>query len=173
VDGDLLPSIALRRDQPLRLDAAPGASPGVVALPLRGRRRALGVLVIEGLALDTDAALLPELEDLSRQLSASIENLLLLEDVLRSRRELAQTFDSLEDLVAVCDGRMRVVHVNRTLSDRFAHPRDRLFDRPLRELLGGERAPGSAQSGSAPAARTTRPPMPGSWTTKCWADASQ
>jgi PAS domain S-box-containing protein len=136
-DSDLLPAIALRREQALRLDAG-GGSPGVIALPLRGRRRALGVLVLEGLAPEADGGLLPELEDLGRQLSASIENLLLLEDVLRSRRELAQTFDSLEDLVAVCDPRLRVVHVNRTLCDRFAHPRDRLFDRPLRELVGEE-----------------------------------
>jgi signal transduction histidine kinase len=31
-----------------------------------------------------------------------------------------------------------VVHVNRTLSDRFAHPRDRLYDRPLRDIVGEE-----------------------------------
>jgi C4-dicarboxylate-specific signal transduction histidine kinase len=138
VDSDLLPAIALRRDHALRLDAGPNQSPGVIALPLRGRRRALGVLVLEGLSLEAETSALTELDDLGRQLSAAIENLLLLEDVLRSRRELAQTFDSLEDLVAVCDGRLRVVHVNRTLSDRFAHPRDRLFDRPLTGLVGEE-----------------------------------
>jgi PAS domain S-box-containing protein len=137
-DGDLLPAVALRRELALRLDGVPGVSPGVIALPLRGRRRALGVLVFEGLVPELDPALLPELDDLGRQLSASIENLLLLEDVLRSRRELAQTFDSLEDLVAICDGQLRVVHVNRTLADRFSHPRERIFDRPISELVGDE-----------------------------------
>jgi len=137
-DSELLPAVALRRERALRLDAVPGVSPSVIALPLRGRRRALGVLVLEGLNAEIEPVLLPELEDLARQLSASIENLLLLEDVLRSRRELAQTFDSLEDLVAVCDGSLRVVHVNRTLSDRLGHARERIFDRPLTEIVGEE-----------------------------------
>jgi two-component system, NtrC family, sensor kinase len=137
-DSDLLPAIALRREQALRLDAAPGVAPSVIALPLRGRRRALGVLVFEGLSAETDPTLLPDLDDLGRQLSAAIENLQLLEDVLRSRREVAQTFDSLEDLVAVCDSRLRIVHVNRTLADRLGHARDRIFDRPLAEVVGAE-----------------------------------
>jgi GAF domain-containing protein len=139
-DSELLPAIALRRHRPIRLNPAAGASKTVVALPLRGRRRALGVLVFEGLVPEVDPGLVVELEDLGRQLSASIENLLLLEDVLRARRELTQTFDSLEDLIAICDARLRVVHVNRTLSDRVAHPRERIFDRPLQEVVGEEAA---------------------------------
>ena len=137
-DSELLPAIALTRHRPVRLDPAAGGSKTVIALPLRGRRRALGVLVFEGLGPEVEPRLVVELEDLGRQLSASIENLLLLEDVLRARRELAQTFDSLEDLIAICDARLRVVHVNRTLSDRVAHPRDRIFDRPLQEVVGEE-----------------------------------
>jgi PAS domain S-box-containing protein len=152
-DSDLLPAIALRREQPLRLDAAPGVSPGVIALPLRGRRRALGVLVFEGLAPEIDPPLLVELDDLARQLSASIDNLLLLEDVLRARRELARTFDSLEDLVAVCDAQLRVVHVNRTLADRLGHSHDPVFDRPLADLVGQEAQAwlASVRVGAAPA----------------------
>ena len=42
--------------------------------------------------------------DLGRQLSAGIENVQLLEEMLRQRRLLEDTFNSLIDLVVVTDG---------------------------------------------------------------------
>ena len=49
--------------------------------------------------------LLDRADELGRQVSAAVENVLLLDDVLRSRRELENTFNSLADLVAVSDQR--------------------------------------------------------------------
>ena len=141
-DSDVLPAIALRRETTVRQETVDrGTTPGrcggaVLAVPLRGRRRALGVLVLEGLALEAGSPVVAEAEELGRQLSVAIENLLLLEDVLRSRRELAHTFDSLEDLVAICDPHLRVVYCNRTLGDRLAIPRDRIIDHALSGLVG-------------------------------------
>jgi C4-dicarboxylate-specific signal transduction histidine kinase len=142
-DAPRLPALALRDVRARCAAAGAGlAGRGVVSIPLRGRRRALGVLMLEDLdaTQGADVEFLAEADELGRQLSAAIENLLLLDDVLRSRTELAHTFDSLEDLVAICDARLRVVHVNRTLGVRLAAPRDHLVDRPLADLLGHEAA---------------------------------
>ncbi len=60
--------------------------------------------------------------ELGRQLSAGIENVQLLEDMLRQRRLLEDTFNSLVDLVVVTDNELHVVQMN----DAFASvPADR------------------------------------------------
>jgi signal transduction histidine kinase len=135
-----MPAAALRADRPVVV--AGDAGQDVVAVPLRGRRRALGVLVLEGVATSrtNDPDFMSSLTELGSQLSAAIENLLLLEDVLSSRRELARTFDSLEDLVAVCDPQMRLVHANRPLAARLPGPRSAVADHPLADLLGHDAA---------------------------------
>ncbi len=143
VDAPHLPSAALRGDRAKNAGVeAAGTNGHRVSIPLRGRRRALGVLMLEDVepAQAADPEFLAEADDLGRRLSTAIENLLLLEDVLRSRRELACTFDSLEDLVAVCDARLRIVHVNRALGIRLAAPLEHVVDRPLADLLGHEAA---------------------------------
>ena len=78
--------------------------------PLRGWRRALGTIVIEGVGSTglSDQQRLDLTGDLGRQLSAGIENVQLLEDMLRQRRLLEDTFNSLIDLVVVTDGAQRV-----------------------------------------------------------------
>jgi PAS domain S-box-containing protein len=139
--GDLLEpaAIALRRD---RAELAPrqGAVDELVlvTVPLKGRRRALGTLVLEGVRLDPGGALdlLARTDEMGRQLSSAIENVLLLEDVLRSRRELENTFNSLADLVVVCNREGRVVHVNRSFGERIGQTRQSLIDRPLSEIVG-------------------------------------
>jgi signal transduction histidine kinase len=127
-----------------------GAAPSLVArngerqlvIPLRGRRRALGVLLLEGLA-DVpvpEAHLVEAATVLGRQISTAIENAILFEDILQSRGELENTFNSLADLVVVCDRHGRVTNANRAFRDRVAarvaHPRDQ----PVAELVGAELA---------------------------------
>ncbi len=75
----------------------------MVTVPLRGCRRALGTIVFEGVRVETggEIDLLDRADELGRQLSSAIENMQLLEDVMRSRRELENTFDSISHLVAV------------------------------------------------------------------------
>ena len=60
----------------------------------------------------------------------------LLDDVMRSRRELENTFDSITDLVAVSDRRGRIVHANRAFASRVGASRDQLLDRPLADYIG-------------------------------------
>ncbi len=114
----------------------------VLVTPLRGWRRALGTLVVEGAVPDklSDQQRLDLAGDLGRQLSAGIENVQLLEDMLRQRRLLEDTFNSLLDLVVVTDREHRVVQMNDAFATRLGRPRPELLDRPLAELVGADLA---------------------------------
>src|SRR5262249_27275552 len=83
-------ALGLRFDRPHVLDASDGP---VIAAPLRGWRRALGAVVIEGRshAAEDEAAALALVQELSRQLSIAIENLQLLDEILNQRRLLEDT----------------------------------------------------------------------------------
>ncbi len=125
--------VALRQEEPsvaaaLHTDEREGAT---LLVPLRGRRRALGVLVI-GLRVPSDAA---AALDVARQLgegvATAIDNVQLLDDVLRSRRELENVLDALVDLVAVTSADGRIVHVNRRFADRLGVLPPALMDAPL------------------------------------------
>ena len=131
---------SLRRDRPelvtdSRADAL-GTNVGLV-VPLRGRRRALGVLAVHGIRLEPggEGALLDRAHEIGRQLSAILENVQLLDDVLRSRAELDNVFNSLVDLVAVTDRAGRIVDANHAFAARVGTTRDALTDQSLSELL--------------------------------------
>jgi PAS domain S-box-containing protein len=119
-----------------------GAHTVLVTIPLKGRRRALGTLVMEevrlqpGLQMD----LLERADEMGRQLAAAIENVLLLAAVLRSRRELENTFNSLADLVAVCDEDGRLVYMNSAFLDRVGSSRQDVIDRPVIGVVGAATA---------------------------------
>jgi PAS domain S-box-containing protein len=114
----------------------------MVTVPLRGTRRALGTIVFEGVRVETggELDLLDRADELGRQLSSAIENMQLLDDVLRSRRELENTFDSITHLVAVSDRRGHIVAVNQAFATRTGVNRDDLLNRPLSDFIGGELA---------------------------------
>jgi PAS domain S-box-containing protein len=124
----------------LRLDRPKARGPYLVA-PLRGWRRALGTLVIERAdrphALG-DAEFMEFARELARQLSVGIENVQLLDDILRQRRLLEDTFNSLVDLVAVMDRELRVVQTNDAFAARVGLKRSEIMRRPLAELVGPE-----------------------------------
>ena len=112
-----------RRDRPARRATTATAT---VTVPLRGCRRALGTIVFEGVRVETggELDLLDRADELGRQLSSAIENMQLLDDVMRSRRELENTFDSISHLVVVSDRarphRPRQPGVRRHASDARA-----------------------------------------------------
>src|SRR5438477_49748 len=83
-----------------------------VTVPLRGTRRALGTVVFDGVRVEPggEMDLLDRADELGRQLSNAVENLSLLDDVMRSQRELEDTFDSIAHLVVVFDRLGRIVH---------------------------------------------------------------
>ena len=120
----------------LRLER-PAIRRGFVVAPLRGWRRALGTLAIA--TDDTNAeASLDFTYELARQMSVAIENVQLLEDVMRQRRLLEDTFNSLVDLVAVMDNNMRVVQTNAAFAARAGLSRADVVGRSLEDLVGAE-----------------------------------
>ena len=129
-----------RRD---RLAADGDAATAMVTVPLRGCRRALGTIVFEGVRVETggELDLLDRADELGRQLSSAIENMQLLDDVMRSRRELENTFDSIAHLVAVSDhARPHRPRQPGVCQSRVGRTREELLDRPLAEYIGPELA---------------------------------
>src|SRR5437899_914338 len=109
-----------------------------LTIPLRGTRRALGTIVCDGVRLETrgELSLLERADELGRQLSSAVENMQLLDDVIRSRRELENTFDSIADLVAVSDRRGRIAHANLSFANRVGSSPRELLDCPLSDYVG-------------------------------------
>jgi PAS domain S-box-containing protein len=62
----------------------------------------------------------------------------LLDDLLRSRRELESTFDSLADLVVVSDSQLRVTHANQAFAARLGRGAADLIEHPLAEFFGAD-----------------------------------
>jgi signal transduction histidine kinase len=135
-------AVALRLDRPEFRTPRASTEGSLLLVPLRGRRRALGALVVEGVAAPPGerTPLLEAARDLGRQLSNVIENVQLLNEVLRSRRELEDTFNSLADLVAVCDRQHRIVSVNQAFARRVSRDLERLRELPLADFVGAELA---------------------------------
>jgi PAS domain S-box-containing protein len=134
------PAVGLRRDRagvvPSNASAADAAA--TLMIPLKGRRRALGAIVMDEVRYEPGAQMemLERADEIGRQLSGAIENVLLLDTVLRSRRELENTFNSLADLVAVSDREGRLVFMNAAFLERSGRPRQELIDAPLVDSVG-------------------------------------
>jgi len=137
-------ALAVRRDRAeisaTRPDQDHAESTALVTVPLKGRRRALGTLILEGVRTGpgADLDLLARADEVGDRLSAAIENVQLIEAVLRSRRELEDTFNSIVDPVAVTDRDGRVVHANLALAERIGKAREEILARPIAEFLGRE-----------------------------------
>ncbi len=144
--------LRLERPQIIPPDAD-NPSPILIS-PLRGWRRALGTLVVEGgPARDRDLQQGLDLAtELGRQLSVGIENVQLLEDMLRQRRLLEDTFNSLIDPVIVTDRALRVVQMNDAFAIRLRRTRAELVERRLDELVGPDLAEWAARSEPEPTA---------------------
>jgi len=113
----------------------------VAIAPLRGWRRALGTIVVEGESRLLDDELLGDLvNEFSRELSIGIENVQLLEDVMRQRRLLEDTFNSLVDYVIVTDNAFQLVQMNDAFVARVGESRDELLARSLKDLVGEDMA---------------------------------
>jgi PAS domain S-box-containing protein len=137
-DADLPAVAGLRTDRAEIVESSPQSA--VVTIPLRGRRRALGTLVLEGVRIEpgTRLDLLDRADEVGRQLSFAIENVQLLEEVLRSHREIENTFNSIADLVAVFDRDLRITNVNQAFAERIGVLREQILERPLTQYVSPE-----------------------------------
>lgn len=137
-DSQAAPSRGMRLDRPQFEEAAEAP---VLLAPLRGWRRALGTIVIEGAAAELDDDDFSQAAyELARQLSVAVENVQLLDEVLQQRRLLEDTFNSLIDLVVVTDKGLRVVQMNEAFAARVGAARPALLQHPLAEMIGSEMA---------------------------------
>ncbi|MES1254149.1 MAG: ATP-binding protein, partial [Acidobacteriota bacterium] len=129
-----------------------------VTVPLRGCRRALGTVVFEGVRIEAgdELALLDRADEIGRQLSSAVENLQLLDDLMRSRRQLQETFDSIAHLVVVYDAEGHIVHANNAFASRVGKTRDQLVERPVAEFVGPELAAWLAALAAEPDGGGTR-----------------
>ena len=145
-ESDTIPARGLRLDGPRFLTPTP-ADGRILVAPLRGWRRALGTVVLEGKPRDLDdQQFVDAIYDFGRQFSFALENVQLLEEVIQQRRLLEDTFNSLIDLVVVTDTSTRVVQANDAFAVRVGSSRREVIDRPLSELV----SPDIAQWVSAP-----------------------
>jgi PAS domain S-box-containing protein len=138
-DDPLSPAAAsMRRTRAEIVPPSGDTATSTVTIPLRGTRRALGTIVLDGVRVEPgrELVLLDRADQLGRQLSSAVENMQLLDEVIRSRRELENTFDSIADLVAVSDRRGRIVHANLAFANRVGASRRQLVDRPLADYIG-------------------------------------
>jgi len=92
----------------------------IVTLPVLGKKSVIGTLslgVRHRLTYTPD-----EMEFLTtsaHQLGLAVENLRLVEQILRSHRQWANTFDSIQDLVLVHDAEFHIVKANHALLQRL------------------------------------------------------
>jgi PAS domain S-box-containing protein len=155
-DSDTIPARGLRLETAQFLTPTPTDGRILVA-PLRGWRRALGTVVVEGEPRDLDDdQFVDAIYDFGRQFSFALENVQLLEEVIQQRRLLEDTFNSLIDLVVVTDNSTRVVQMNDAFAARVGSSRRAVIDQPLSELVSPEIAQWVAASEPAtPAERTS------------------
>src|SRR5438552_8977295 len=141
-DDPLAPAAVAMRRTRAELFASGEEATSTVTVPLRGYRRALGTIVFEGARVEPGGELeiLDRADELGRQLSNAIETTQLLDDVIRSRRELENAFDSIWHLVAVVDRFGKIVQVNEAFANRLGRSRDALLGQTLSECVGPELA---------------------------------
>jgi len=141
-DDPLSPAAIAMRGWRSEILASPDEATSTVTVPLRGYRRALGAIVFERARVETGGELdvLDRADELGRQLSNAIETTRLIDDVIRSRRELENAFDSIWHLVVVADRFGKIVQVNDAFANRLGRSRDALLGQPLADCVGVELA---------------------------------
>src|SRR6267378_6238570 len=92
----------------------------VVVLPVQGKKSVIGTLSLgcsSGRIHSVEE--LEFLETVTHQLGIAVENLRLLEQVLRSQRQWVNTFDSIQDLILAHDGDFKILKTNQALLQRL------------------------------------------------------
>jgi two-component system NtrC family sensor kinase len=113
----------------------------VVVLPVQGKKSLIGTLSL-GCASSRGHSTeeLEFLETVSNQLGIAVENLRLLEQVLRSQRQWMNTFDSIQDLILAHDGDFRILKTNQALLQRLEQAPADVVGNPC-EMVLPQRSP--------------------------------
>jgi PAS domain S-box-containing protein len=108
----------------------------VVLLPLQGKKSVVGMLSIgcSGSRRHTGGEL-EFFETVAQSLGIAVENLRLLEQVLRSQRQWTNTFDSVQDLILAHDADFRILKTNQALLERLQKSPADVFGSSCKEIL--------------------------------------
>src|SRR6202171_5686486 len=111
---------ASERSEPEREQLGKHGIHHVLLLPVRGKKTVIGMLSLgcSGSRRHTQEEL-EFLETASQKLGIAVENLRLLEQVLRSQRQWMNTFDSIQDLILAHDADFRILKTNQALLQRL------------------------------------------------------
>ena len=92
----------------------------VVVAPVLGKKSTIGTLVLGSRRRRSySAEELDFLTTAANQLGMAVENIRLLEQVLRSQRQWMNTFDSIQDLILAHDAEFRIIKANQALLQRL------------------------------------------------------
>jgi PAS domain S-box-containing protein len=108
----------------------------IIMLPVHGRKAPIGTLSLGSrrrLSYAPDE--LDFLTTTAQQLGMAFENMKLVEQILRSHRQWANTFDSIQDVVLVHDAEFRVMRANRALLERLARSAADIAGEPCFKVL--------------------------------------
>ena len=118
--------------------------------------------MLEGVRMDAGSELdfLDRADELGAELSSAIENMQLLTDAIRSRRDRDHPRDLAGYLVAVSDAHGRLVHANEAFANRLKKTPDELLGLPIGDCVGPElsawierSSPGARGEGHTPDVR--------------------
>ncbi len=114
----------------------------VLLLPVKGKNSMVGVMC---LGVGRHRSYRPEelrfLAATANQVGIAVENLRLLEQIIRSHRQWISTFDSIEDLILVHDVHYRVLKMNRAMLNRLSHPDGNVILQPCEAVLPRQARP--------------------------------
>jgi PAS domain S-box-containing protein len=109
-----------------------------VLVPVLGKKSVIGTLT---LGSRRHVRYTPEemefLATTAHQLGLAVENLRLLEQILRSHRQWTNTFDSIQDLVLLHDSDNRLMKVNRPLLSRLGRAPGDVVGKTCEQILPG------------------------------------
>ena len=107
-----------------------------VLLPVKGKKSIIGVLTLGTRHhLTYTPGEMEFLETTAHQLGLAVENLRLVEQIIRSHRQWANTFDSIQDFVLVHDAEFRIMKANRALLERLNLSPAEVMDRACEDVL--------------------------------------
>jgi two-component system NtrC family sensor kinase len=108
----------------------------VVLVPILGKKHVIGML-----ALGRKHFLFYTQEEIEflatagQQLGLAVENLKLVEQILRSQRQWINTFESIQDQILVHDSDFRVIKANQALLQRLQQPQSEVVEKLCSEVL--------------------------------------
>lgn len=108
----------------------------VAMVPVLGKKSPIGMLSLGGRRhLSYTAEEMDFLATSAHQLGLAVENLRLLEQIVRSQRQWINTFDSIQDLILVHDPEFRMIRANQALLQRLGQSPAEVAGKPCEQLL--------------------------------------